>query len=101
MTGKKRPSWQCLALLSTALCLPTLVGCQTQIAGQTLPSAHYLRDDIEYYTKGPEFKLYRQAEALENYNASLNKDTNGPANNGGDNAIEKTTPPAPAPNPNP
>jgi len=32
-------------------------GCQTSIGGQTLPSAYYLRDDVQYHTKGPEFKL--------------------------------------------
>lgn len=74
MTGTKRHTWPSLAILCTALCLPTLVGCQTHIAGQTLPSPHYLRDDIEYYSRGPEFKLYRQAQALEEYNASLKED---------------------------
>ncbi|MFO1023359.1 MAG: hypothetical protein U0903_22105 [Planctomycetales bacterium] len=97
MTGKKQPAWTCLALLSTALWLPTVVGCQTQIAGQTLPSAHYLRDDIEYFTKGPEFKLYRQAEALEQYNAGLNKDANGPAPANTDNNNNAPTPQPPAP----
>ncbi|MEL7497564.1 MAG: hypothetical protein AAFN77_08135 [Planctomycetota bacterium] len=39
-------------------------GCQTSIGGQTLPSGHYLRDDIQYFPKGPEFKLQREAAAL-------------------------------------
>lgn len=39
-------------------------GCQMSIAGQTLPSAYYLRDDIQYFPKGPEFKLTREAAAL-------------------------------------
>lgn len=39
-------------------------GCQSSIGGQTLPSAYYLKDDIQYFVKGPEFKLQREATAL-------------------------------------
>ena len=39
-------------------------GCQMSIGGQTLPSAYYLKDDIQYFPKGPEFKLQREADAL-------------------------------------
>ena len=39
-------------------------GCQVSGGGQTLPSAYYLRDDIQYDQKGPEFKLSREAAAL-------------------------------------
>ncbi len=39
-------------------------GCQMDIAGQTLPSAYYLQDDVQYYAPGPEFKLAREAAAL-------------------------------------
>ena len=70
MTGIDLKKWPRLALLLSVLALPTLVGCQTNIAGQTLPSAYYLRDDIQYFEKGPEFKLYRQAQALEEYKAA-------------------------------
>ncbi len=41
-----------------------LTGCQMSIGGQTLPSAYYLKDDVQYHPKGPEFKLWREAEAL-------------------------------------
>lgn len=70
MTRKKLITWPSLALMFSVLALPTLVGCQTNIAGQTLPSAYYLRDDIQYFEKGPEFKLYRQAQALEEFKAA-------------------------------
>ncbi len=56
--------------LSLVLCGASIVaavastGCQMSIAGQTLPSAYYLRDDVQYFAKGPEFKLAREAEAL-------------------------------------
>lgn len=48
------------ALLSLAA-----TGCQMDIAGQTLPSPYYLTDDVQYYAPGPEFKLAREAAALE------------------------------------
>ena len=49
-----------VALLSA----PLFSGCQVSIAGQTLPSAYYLTDDTQYFPKGAEFKLYREAAAL-------------------------------------
>lgn len=55
------------ALLGCALLGMTSVGCQTTIGGQTLPSAYYLQDDVQYFPKGPEFRLSRQVEALEAY----------------------------------
>lgn len=39
-------------------------GCQVSVGGQTLPSAHYLKDDIQYFPRGHEFKLQREAAAL-------------------------------------
>jgi hypothetical protein len=46
-----------LGVLSTS-------GCQVSVGGQTLPSAYFLRDDIQYFPRGPEFKLTREAAAL-------------------------------------
>ena len=44
------------------------VGClQTNMGGQTLPSAYYLDDDVQYFPKGPETKLANQIRALERY----------------------------------
>jgi hypothetical protein len=43
-------------------------GCQSTVGGQTLPSAYYLRDDVQYFPPGPEFILSRQVEAIEEYN---------------------------------
>jgi hypothetical protein len=51
-----------------ALVLPVaslLTGCQVEYAGQTLPSPYYLSDDIQYYAPGPEFKLAREAAAMQ------------------------------------
>ena len=39
-------------------------GCQVDVGGQTLPSAYYLQDDIQYFPAGPEFKLSKEAAAL-------------------------------------
>jgi len=50
----------CLALLAGT-------GCQVDIGGQTLPSPYYIDDDIQYYAEGPEFKLQREADAMEAY----------------------------------
>ncbi len=44
------------------------VGClQTSVGGQTLPSAYYLDDDVQYFPAGPETKLANQIRALERY----------------------------------
>jgi hypothetical protein len=39
-------------------------GCQIDVAGQTLPSAYHLSDDVQYYAPDPEFKLSREAAAM-------------------------------------
>ncbi len=51
------------AIASSAL----LTGCQTSIGGQTLPSATYLDDDVQYFVAGPEFKLTNQVAATRKY----------------------------------
>jgi len=52
-----------VALLGPAMTV--LTGCQVEYAGQTLPSPYYLTDDIQYYPPGPEFKLAREAAAMQ------------------------------------
>lgn len=42
-------------------------GCQTSVGGQTLPSAYYLRDDVQYFPAGPEFLLTNTKQAIEQY----------------------------------
>jgi hypothetical protein len=42
-------------------------GCQTSVGGQTLPSAYYLRDDVQYFPAGPEFLLTKTKQAIEQY----------------------------------
>ena len=52
-----RAAWliACLALPAAGL----MTGCQSDYAGQTLPSPWYLNDDVQYYAPGPGFKLAR------------------------------------------
>ena len=45
-------------------------GCQVELGGQTLPSAFWLKDDIQYYAPGPEFKLAREAAAMKEQQAA-------------------------------
>lgn len=47
-----------LVILGTA-------GCQVEVGGQTLPSAYWMTDDVQYHAPGPEFKLAREAAALQ------------------------------------
>jgi hypothetical protein len=62
-----KPTHHRLLGLAAAL-LPAvtlLTGCQVEMAGQTLPSPYYLTDDVQYYAPGPEFKLAREAAAMQ------------------------------------
>ena len=65
-TWLKAPRTWMLVLGSAAIC-SSAVGCQTTVGGQTLPSAYYLKDDLSYFPPGPEFKLTKQVQALEEY----------------------------------
>lgn len=47
---------------------------QTNMGGQTLPSAYYLRDDVQYYPAGPEEQLPNLKRALRQY--KLEQDAN-------------------------
>ena len=58
--------WGSLLILLAA----SATGCQVDVAGQTLPSPYYLSDDVQYYAPGPEFKLAREAAALEEQRAA-------------------------------
>ena len=59
------------ALVLTAMVISGgLCGCQTQMGGQTLPSAYYLRDDVQFFPAGPETQLSNLRQALEEYKAT-------------------------------
>ena len=55
------------ALLALAAGGLATTGCQVDVGGQTLPSAYYLQDDIQYFPAGPEFKLSKEAAAQKAY----------------------------------
>jgi hypothetical protein len=40
------------------------IGCQVDVAGMTLPSPRYLKDDVQYFAPGPEFPLANEEAAL-------------------------------------
>ena len=64
MVSQNKTNWLvCVALAATFSC-GLMTGCQVSVGGQTLPSAYYLNDDVQYFRKGPEFKLAREAAAL-------------------------------------
>jgi len=53
-----------LALGLSLLAVGPLTGCQVTTNGQTLPSAEYLTDDVQYFAPGPEFLLANEAAAM-------------------------------------
>jgi len=67
MKAFRRVARPLVAFMGCALMTFTFVGCQTSIGGQTLPSAYFLRDDLQYYPHGPEDQLTNQINAIEQY----------------------------------
>ncbi len=59
---KKKLVGSLLVVAALMSCVAT-TGCQVSVGGQTLPSPYYLKDDLQYFPKGPEFKLSREAAA--------------------------------------
>ena len=75
-----RPSLGLRVLTATwALAGLVMTGCQVDVGGQTLPSAYYLQDDIQYFPAGPEFKLSKEAAAQKAYKKEMKEqDAAGP-----------------------
>ena len=66
MTSSKRTRrpW-CVGLIATGLlAVIGFTGCQVDVGGQTLPSPNYMKDDVQYFPPGPQFKLQREATAM-------------------------------------
>lgn len=77
-TSTVRGLGQNLLLGAALLLCGTSVGCfQSSVNGQTLPSAYYLEDDVQYFMKGPETKLPNQIRALERYKADKEAERGG------------------------
>jgi len=64
-----------IALLAAA------TGCQLDVGGQTLPSPQWMLDDVQYFPSGTEFKLSREAAAMQaaKADADAQGDQNGAA----------------------
>ncbi len=62
-----------LLAVAAALFGIATTGCQVDVGGQTLPSAYYLQDDIQYFPAGPEFKLSKEAAAQKAYKQEFNE----------------------------
>ena len=63
-SSKQRRSLRSILLGMGLLAVVGLTGCQVEVGGQTLPSAFYMQDDVQYFAPGPPFKLAREAAAL-------------------------------------
>ena len=68
------------ALYGFLLTTATLTGCQTTVGGQTLPSAYYLDDDVQFFPAGPEFLLPNQQAAIDEYRLEKQTLQDGNAN---------------------
>jgi hypothetical protein len=70
MNAKESLRWLKAAFWGCGLaCVLASTGCQVDINGQTLPSAYWMKDDVQYFAAGPEFKLSREANELRAYRA--------------------------------
>lgn len=67
----RRKLWGLVLLASVCLSGLGTLGCQVDVGGQTLPSPYYLTDDVQYFPRGPEFKLQREAAAMKAYNEQV------------------------------
>ena len=90
-----------LALLGMGLLSAvTMTGCQVDVGGQTLPSATYLTDDIQYFPTGPKFKLTQEAAAMKAYSEQQAQFNQGPLPPGGPGqfgpGVAMPPPPGPA-----
>lgn len=64
MKAIRRWPW-CLGPATLGLALTTLCGCQTWIAGMTLPSGRYLQHPPQYFPPSPAFPLQRELATQE------------------------------------
>jgi len=70
MTARTTKEWARMILCALGLGIAvSATGCQVSIGGQTLPSPYYLKDDVQYYAPGTEFKLSKEAAAQKAYKA--------------------------------
>lgn len=66
MNAKRRTAWGLAGLLWV---LGAATGCQTWVAGMTLPSGHYLEHPPQYIPPSPRYPLTRELASQEEINA--------------------------------
>jgi hypothetical protein len=57
--------WQWVSTGGLGLALAALTGCQTWVAGMTLPSGRYLEHRPQYFPQDPVFPLTRELASME------------------------------------
>src|SRR5437879_9041124 len=57
--------WQLWGFAGVGLFLTAATGCQTNVAGMTLPSGHYLQHPPQYFPPSPAFPLQRELASME------------------------------------
>ena len=62
---KIKGSWQGLCTVGVGIGLAVLSGCQTNVAGMTLPSGRYLQHPPQYIPPSPPFPLSRELASME------------------------------------
>ena len=76
------------------LALSAATGCQTWMAGMTLPSAHYLEHQPQYFPQEPDFPLPKELGYQEEAAGLIGNQNRAPAGNGV-NPVPPGGPPAP------
>jgi len=59
---------KCLAIGAFGLILAGLTGCQTTVAGMTLPSGYYLQHKPQYFRPDPDFPLEKELATMQGQN---------------------------------
>jgi hypothetical protein len=80
---EKLRRWHYLGLAGLVLALGTTTGCQTWVAGMTLPSGHYLQHPPQYFPPSPAFPLPRELASMESQAAAQGIIPGAPAGPGG------------------
>lgn len=70
MYSKILRRWRSAALAGLCLALTAGSGCQTWVAGMTLPSGHYLEHPPQYFPPSPPYPLSRELASMEAANAA-------------------------------
>lgn len=99
---KDQASRNWMAWWIAAALVASCTGCQLDVGGQTLPSPWWYTDDVQYFPPGPEFKLSREAAAMQAAKRNAALSGQAPADAvpiGGGAAPLPGGAPAPAPGP--